>query len=86
MAIQRARMCELLAQSMEDRQTHGALFMVGLFSLLDAILRSPMTELLERIDLSGDVRSALLGRDGPLAPPLELVEAYQRLFMFAKSP
>jgi len=77
-AIQRARMCELIAGATGHGHTTGSLFMVGLFSLLDAIMRSPMTDLLERIDLSSDVRSALLGRDGPLAPPLELVEAYQR--------
>jgi EAL and modified HD-GYP domain-containing signal transduction protein len=77
-ALRRARMCELIAVDRGDKRGAEALFMVGLFSLLDTILRIPMPELLERIDLSEEVRRALLVRTGPFAPTLALVEAYER--------
>jgi EAL and modified HD-GYP domain-containing signal transduction protein len=77
-AIRRARMCELVALELGDRRGAEALFMVGLFSLLDAILRIPMPGLLERIELAPEVRRALLVRSGPFAPTLALVEAYER--------
>ncbi len=77
-AIRRARMCELIAMDRGDKRGAEALFMVGLFSLLDAILKMPMSELLDRIDLATEVRRALLVRSGPFAPTLALVEAYER--------
>jgi EAL and modified HD-GYP domain-containing signal transduction protein len=75
MAVVRARLCELLAGA---RATAGSHFIVGLFSLLDVILRMPMADMLERVDLAEEVRAALLTRDGPLSRPLLLVEAYER--------
>ena len=52
--------------------------MVGLFSLLDAILKISMGELLRRIEMSDEVRRALLARSGPYAPTIQMVEAYER--------
>jgi EAL and modified HD-GYP domain-containing signal transduction protein len=77
-AIQRARLCETVAQQGRDRRSAEALFMVGLFSLLDAILKVPLGEVLHRIDLADEVRRALLARSGPYAPTLSMVEAYER--------
>ncbi|HPV76082.1 MAG TPA: HDOD domain-containing protein, partial [Gemmatimonadaceae bacterium] len=78
LAIQRARFCEMVAMQGRDRRSAEALFMVGLFSLLDAILKVPLHEVLHRIDLADEVRRALLARSGPYAPTLALVEAYER--------
>ena len=78
LAVQRARMCELLASSIgRDRDT-SALFLVGLFSLLDAISGMPMTELLASIELAPALRDALVARTGPYAAQLTLTEAYER--------
>ena len=77
MAMQRARMCELVAEALGRRGEGGALFMVGLFSLLDALMRAPMEEILARLDLAEDLRRVLLARQGPYAPTLALVEAYE---------
>jgi EAL and modified HD-GYP domain-containing signal transduction protein len=76
-ALQRARMCEGVALHARDRRASEGLFMVGLFSLLDAILKVPLPEMLRRIDLSDEVRLALLARSGPYAPTLSVVEAYE---------
>jgi c-di-GMP phosphodiesterase len=76
-AIRRARMCELLGESAGKRQATGPLFLVGLFSKLDALLKIPMDEIINRMALADEIRGALLERSGPYAPSLELVEAYE---------
>lgn len=78
LAIQRARLCELVAQQGRDRRSAEPLFMVGLFSLLDALMRVPLREILDRVDLADEVRRALVARSGPYAPTLAMVEAYER--------
>jgi EAL and modified HD-GYP domain-containing signal transduction protein len=75
-AVQRARFCESLAVS-SNGLDKGTLFLMGLFSLLDAVFRIPMSEILERINLSADVKDCLLERSGPYADPLVLVESYE---------
>jgi EAL and modified HD-GYP domain-containing signal transduction protein len=78
LAVQRARMCELLAGSIgRDRDTSGQ-FLVGLFSLLDAISGMPMADLLDSITLAPALRDALVARTGPYAGPLTLAEAYEQ--------
>jgi EAL and modified HD-GYP domain-containing signal transduction protein len=75
-AVQRARFCEQLA-SPQTGLDKGTLFLMGLFSLLDAVFRMPMSEVLERVNLSDDVKQALLDRTGKYADPLVIVESYE---------
>jgi c-di-GMP phosphodiesterase len=78
-AITRARMCELLtASSPHGSRQSGSAFIVGLLSLLDVLLEVPMDKILKRIELSAEVRNALLERGGPLGRPLQLVESYEK--------
>lgn len=76
-AILRARLCELLGGTSGRRGASGSLFMTGLFSMMDSLLRAPMPEILDEVDLSEDVKEALLHRGGPYAEWLGLVEAYE---------
>lgn len=78
LAVQRARLCELLGGSTGQERDTSALFLVGLFSLLDAISGIPMPKLLESISLAPALRQALMGRTGPYAGPLSLAEAYEQ--------
>lgn len=78
LAIQRGRMCELLAGPTGRDHDSGALFLVGVFSLLDAISGLPMPELLDAVALAPALREALLSRAGPYAVALVLAEAYER--------
>lgn len=75
-AVQRARFCEQLATPRSGLDK-GTLFLMGLFSLLDAVFRMPMSEVLERVNIADDVREALLDRAGPYADPLLVVESYE---------
>lgn len=76
-AVQRGRMCEMIARSQGWRsEEEGSAFMVGLFSVLDSILRVPMEEILSHLQVTPEIRDALLHRGGPYAAVLALTEAY----------
>ena len=77
-AITRARMCELVTAASVERRHAASAFIVGLLSLLDVLLEVPMPTILARLELSDDVKGALLARHGPLGSPLQLVEAYEK--------
>jgi EAL and modified HD-GYP domain-containing signal transduction protein len=77
LALQRARMCEVLGGSPELDAGDGH-FTVGLFSVADALLDSPMDEVLETLPFSEEIRAALLNREGPKGELLTTVVAYER--------
>jgi c-di-GMP phosphodiesterase len=77
-ALLRARFAELLGTATGRSESAGSLFIVGLFSLLDVLLRTPMAEIVSRLDLSQGVVDALLRQGGPYLIWLEMVEAYQK--------
>jgi c-di-GMP phosphodiesterase len=77
LALQRARMCEVLGGSRELDAADGH-FTVGLFSVADALLASPMDEVLETLPFSDEIRTALLTREGPKGELLSTVVAYER--------
>jgi EAL and modified HD-GYP domain-containing signal transduction protein len=77
LALQRARMCEVLGGSRELDAADGH-FTVGLFSVADALLDSPMDEVLETLPFSDEIRAALLNREGPKGALLTTVVAYER--------
>ncbi len=71
-ALLRARLLELLGLTHLSRKEADALFIVGMFSLLDALLNQPMEQAIEPLHLSAPVRQALLTHDGPLAHWMKL--------------
>lgn len=75
-AMIRARFSELLTiRGMTGDPS--ARFLVGLLSCIDGLLGQPMENVLERLPVNQDVRSALLRNEGPHAPVLALVQAYE---------
>jgi EAL and modified HD-GYP domain-containing signal transduction protein len=75
-ALVRARFGELL----QDRIEHGTcdLFLLGLLSLMDAILQIPMSAVLDGLPLDADSTSMLLDNTGPLLPFFRLLSAIER--------
>jgi EAL and modified HD-GYP domain-containing signal transduction protein len=61
-ALIRARWCELLAPEAGLGHRRGDLFLLGLFSHLDAMYGRPMEELLPGLNLNGDLAETLLGQ------------------------
>jgi EAL and modified HD-GYP domain-containing signal transduction protein len=76
-SLVRARMCELLSDVMKAGDKDSA-FMVGLFSILDAMMDQPIETVLESLPLSSEILDALLRRTGPYGQPLEITVAYER--------
>ena len=74
-ALQRAAFCERLAAGL--RWGGQDCFLLGLFSLMDAILNLPMPALLQRVTLPETIRQALLGGHGELGRLLQFVKAYE---------
>ena len=75
-AAMRARCCELLGSFQNDDEAAADGFLVGMCSLLDAILERPMESLLEELPLPPLVRGALLGEDNPRRQLLDCATAY----------
>jgi len=80
-ALVRARFCELLAPAAGLPERAGDLFLLGLFSRLDAMYGRPLEELLSGLNLREGVAEILLGRPAPhdrLAAIWNTVTAYEQ--------
>jgi EAL and modified HD-GYP domain-containing signal transduction protein len=77
MAMIRARFCELITETFGQRRDGGASFVAGLFSLLDALMEVSMSDLVAKLDLTPELKQVLVEREGPFAPALRVVEAYE---------
>ena len=75
LALVRARFCELLGRP--SKASESALFMLGLFSLMEAILDTSMQMIVEQVQLSSEVSAALLGGQSHLRSIYELVIAFE---------
>jgi EAL and modified HD-GYP domain-containing signal transduction protein len=73
----RARMCENLARAC-GAPGHHQFFIVGLFSVLDALMEMPMDTLLERLPLSAEQKAALANEPGLMTDALRTVTAFER--------
>lgn len=79
LAAGRGKLMELLAErQVTDTAYRDRAFMTGILSLLDTLLEAPMAEVIAQINLPGDVRDALLDRQGRLGRLLTLVEGLER--------
>lgn len=72
-ALVRARFCELLSPKI----THGDsdLFLMGLLSLMDSILETPMQRILESVPVDHETKSLLSGGASRLRPVYQLMLA-----------
>jgi c-di-GMP-related signal transduction protein len=77
-SVVRARFCESLAAKVGLGARAEDAFLMGLFSMIDALLGLPLTEAVDRLPVADDVRSALLGGDSGLRRVYDLVLAYER--------
>jgi EAL and modified HD-GYP domain-containing signal transduction protein len=74
-ALVRARFCELLSPSVAAGDSD--LFLMGLLSLMDAILEIPMTRVLENVSVDQESKSVLLGGASRLRPFYQLMLAQE---------
>jgi EAL and modified HD-GYP domain-containing signal transduction protein len=78
-ALVRARCCEALGEHLENADEAPELFLIGLCSLLDAMLGRPLEEAIADLPLSAGAREAVLGtRRSRARSVLNAVIAYER--------
>ena len=77
LTLLRARFAENIAGLFNLKMQSEELFLMGLFSVLDVILDKPMDEALDMIQVSKDIKQALVSHEGKLAPVLEFILAYE---------
>lgn len=78
MAIVRGRFAELIASNVGLQTVASDAFLVGLFSLLDALLDRPLKDVLAELALKEHIQNALERQPGKLAFILETVVAYEQ--------
>ena len=76
-ALVRARFCELAACSPMIPGTSSELFMLGLFSVIDALLDTPIEDLLATVPLPEEMRDALIAHRGEMGALLDCVTALE---------
>ena len=74
-ALVRAHFCEVLSTSLGNATAD--LFLMGLLSLMDAILEVPMDTVLNGISLEKETQAVLLGKASKLRPMYQLMLAYE---------
>lgn len=74
----RARFCELIGQRVGFGGRELDLFVLGLFSVVDALLDRPMEQVVADLRIWPEVKGTLLGETTALRPVLELALALER--------
>jgi len=72
----RARFCELLGEKAGMAREANDLFLLGLLSMMDALLEKPMTEILEDLPVNREIKEALNGQPGRLRQVFEVALDY----------
>lgn len=76
-SLLRAKFMECLAPSFGLGMKASELFLMGLFSVLDIILRMPMEEALDKVNVAKEIREALLNHTGEFADVYDFMAAYE---------
>jgi EAL and modified HD-GYP domain-containing signal transduction protein len=74
-ALVRARFCELLSPRIEHGESD--LFLMGLLSMMDAILEVPISQVLENLPIDQESKAVLLGGASRLQPLYQLMLAQE---------
>ena len=77
-AIQRAKFCELIAQNSWMKEYSDTAFLIGLFSVLDAILDRKMDNIMEELPLDEEIKRALVNKIGIYSCFIKIAESYDR--------
>lgn len=78
MSLVRAKFCELVSIVLKEQENPPTGFLTGLLSLLDTIMQQPMGDLMERIPVSDNVKSALCGSQNLLRDCLMMVKFFEQ--------
>jgi EAL and modified HD-GYP domain-containing signal transduction protein len=77
LSLVRAKFCDLIGQARSLSNNPPTGFLVGLFSLLDALLDQPMQSIVEKLPIGEDIKAALCGDENELKQFLVLIRAFE---------
>jgi EAL and modified HD-GYP domain-containing signal transduction protein len=77
-SMTRAKMAEQVGILSTMRKQSSDLFLMGMLSMLDAMMDMPMPEILNKLPLNEQLKMALLGQDCPFHRVLDVVVSYER--------
>jgi EAL and modified HD-GYP domain-containing signal transduction protein len=75
LGVHRARFCELAAPA--AGRPAGEQYLIGLLSVMDALLQIPMERVVPMLPLRPEASAALSGQPGMASVPLRLLKAYE---------
>ncbi|WP_428773603.1 EAL and HDOD domain-containing protein [Vibrio sp.] len=78
LALQRAQFCWLMSGQLPSTQYQDQAFLIGLFSIMDALLDSSLDYLVEQLPLTQAIKLALLERHGPYGALLNVEECFEQ--------
>ncbi|MGV2872079.1 EAL and HDOD domain-containing protein [Colwellia sp. E150_009] len=74
LAMTRAKFCELIAHDIKSKVDESTAFLIGLLSMIDAILDEELDVVLAKLPLAAEIKDPLLTRKGIMAAIIKLVE------------
>lgn len=74
----RAKLLEVVASLAGLGQDASDLFLVGMFSLIDAMINQPLESILEGLPLDNDIKNTLLGNESRFQKIYQLVLSYEK--------
>jgi len=78
MSLTRANSCEMIAPAIGNKNRASEFFLMGLFSMIDALLDQPLADILAKLPLADDIKTALLGEKNHVWDVYELVVSYEK--------
>lgn len=77
-SMMRAKFCEFIATKIKKGEKSPDLFLLGMFSHIDAIIDKPMSSVIDELPLTGEVKEALIGKENEFRDILDIVIAYEK--------
>lgn len=78
LSMARAKFCEGIVETLQKNVDISSAFLIGLLSLIDAILDEKMEVIFESLPLAEDIKAPLLSKKGTMAEILTLVSLIER--------
>ena len=77
-SLTRAKAAEQLAPLIDMKAVAPDLFLMGMFSVIDALMDAPMACVLDQLPVSKHIKTALIPGEGPFRPVLDTIVAYEQ--------
>ncbi len=80
LSLVRAKFCDLIGQAKSMSNDPSTEFLVGLFTLFDALLDQPMHSIAEKLPIGEDIKLAICGDKNELKQFLVLIRASESVY------